>query len=166
MTIRKVGNVLVGFEDGQFQYEQTNLAGAVYEIRAHGDIATGDRQGTLWYADGDLVATVTTGKEGQVDEVKFSPTRTQATYDFLAVSHDGTTGEVTITLPLGSYDITEVQAPYGFVLTNQPRTATKFTATTSSTPRTPAMRSSPASPAPSSSRTRACCPLWRKTVLA
>ena len=173
LTIRKVGNVLVGFEDGQFQYEQTNLAGAVYEIRAHGDIATGDRQGTLWYADGDLVATVTTGKEGQVDEVKFSPTRTQATYDFLAVSHDGTTGEVTITLPLGSYDITEVQAPYGFVLTNQrkplwitPRTATKFTATTSSTPRTPAMRSSPASPAPSSSRTRACCPLWRKTVLA
>ena len=74
LTIRKVGNVLVGFEDGQFQYEQTNLAGAVYEIRAHGDIATGDRQGTLWYADGDLVATVTTGKEGQVDEVKFSPT--------------------------------------------------------------------------------------------
>ncbi len=124
LTIRKVGNVLVGFEDGQFQYEQTNLAGAVYEIRAHGDIATGDRQGTLWYADGDLVATVTTGKEGQVDEVKFSPTRTQATYDFLAVSHDGTTGEVTITLPLGSYDITEVQAPYGFVLTNQTYTVT------------------------------------------
>ena len=119
LTIRKVGNVLVGFEDGQFRYEQANLAGAVYEIRAHGDIATGDRQGTLWYADGDLVATVTTGKEGQVDEVKFSPTRTQATYDFLTVSHDGTTGEVTITLPLGSYDITEVQAPYGFVLTNQ-----------------------------------------------
>ena len=118
LTIRKVGNVLTGCEDGQFQYEQANLAGATYEIRAHGDIATGDRQGTLWYVDGDLVATVTTGKEGQVDEVKFSPTRTPATYDFLTVSHDGTTGEVTITLPLGSYDITEVQAPYGFVLTN------------------------------------------------
>lgn len=124
LTIRKVGNVLTGYEDGQFQYEQANLAGATYEIRAHGDIATGDRQGTLWYADGDLVATVTTGKEGQVDEVKFSPTRTQATYDFLTVSHDGTTGEVTITLPLGSYDITEVQAPYGFVLTDQTYTVT------------------------------------------
>ena len=124
LTIRKVGNVLTGYEDGQFIYEQANLAGATYEIRAHGDIATGDRQGTLWYVDGDLVATVTTGKEGQVDEVKFSPTRTQATYDFLAVSHDGTTGEVTITLPLGSYDITEVQAPYGFVLTNQTYTVT------------------------------------------
>ena len=124
LTIRKVGNVLTGYENGQFQYEQGNLAGAAYEIRAHGDIATGDRQGTLWYADGDLVATVTTGKEGQVDEVKFSPTRTQATYDFLTVSHDGTTGEVTITLPLGSYDITEVQAPYGFVHTDQTYTVT------------------------------------------
>ena len=124
LTIRKVGNVLTGYEGGQFVYEQANLAGAVYEIRAHGDIATGDRQGTLWYADGDLVATVTTGETGQVDEVKFSPTRTQATYDFLTVSHDGTTGEVTITLPLGSYDVTEVQAPYGFVLTDQTYTVT------------------------------------------
>lgn len=124
LTIRKVGNVLTGYEDGQFIYEQANLAGATYEIRARGDIATGDRQGTLWYADGDLVATVTTGEDGQVDEVKFSPARTPATYDFLTVSHDGTTGEVTITLPLGSYDITEVQAPYGFVLTDQTYTVT------------------------------------------
>ena len=51
--------------------------------------------------------------------MKFSPTRTQATYDFLKVSHDGTKGEVTVTLPLGKYTITEVQAPYGFVLTQQ-----------------------------------------------
>ena len=182
LTLRKIGNVLTGYEDGQFQYEQANLAGATYEIRAHGDIATGDRQGTLWYADGDLVATVTTGEAGQVDEVRFSPTRTPATYDFLIVSHDGTTGEVTITLPLGSYDITEVQAPYGFVLTDQtytvtfgwndqsndvvlaqtivitPRTATRFTVTTSSTLPMSAMSSSPASPAPSCSRTPACCP--------
>ena len=124
LTIRKVGNVLTGYEDGRFIYEQANLAGATYEIRAHGDIATGDRQGTLWYADGDLVATVTTGATGQVDEVKFSPTRTPATYNFLTVSHDGTTGEVTITLPLGSYGIAEVQAPYGFVLTDQTYTVT------------------------------------------
>ena len=124
LTIRKVGNVPSSYENGQFIYEQANLAGATYEIRAHGDIATGDRQGTLWYADGDLVATVTTGEDGQVDEVKFSPTRTPATYDFLTVSHDGTTGEVTITLPLGSYDITEVRAPYGFMLTDQTYTVT------------------------------------------
>ena len=119
LTIRKQGNVLTDYQDGQFIYTQDNLAGAVYEIHAAADIATPDRQGTYWYKSGDLVATVTTGTEGQVDEVKFSPTRTQATYDFLKVSHDGTKGEVTVTLPLGKYTITEVQAPYGFVLTQQ-----------------------------------------------
>ena len=119
LTIRKLGNVLTDYQDGQFIYTQDNLAGAVYEIHADGDIATPDRQGTFWYKSGDLVATVTTGTEGQVDEVKFSPTRTQATYDFLKITHDGTRGEVTVTLPLGKYTITEVQAPYGFVLTQQ-----------------------------------------------
>ena len=119
LTIRKLGNVLTDYQDGQFIYTQDNLAGAVYEIHADGDIATPDRQGTFWYKSGDLVATVTTGTEGQVDEVTFSPTRTQATYDFLTVSHDGTKGEVNVTLPLGKYTITEVQAPYGFVLTQQ-----------------------------------------------
>ena len=119
LTIRKLGNVLTAYQDGQFIYTQDNLAGAVYEIHADGDIATPDRQGTYWYKSGDLVATVTTGAEGQVDEVTFSPTRTQATYDFLTVSHNGTKGEVTVTLPLGKYTITEVKAPYGFVLTQQ-----------------------------------------------
>ena len=108
-----------GSYNAQSIYTQDNLAGAVYEIHAAADIATPDRQGTYWYKGGDLVATVTTGAAGQVDEVKFSPTRTQATYDFLTVSHDGTKGEVTVTLPLGKYTITEVKAPYGFILTNQ-----------------------------------------------
>ena len=119
LTIRKQGNVLTDYQDGQFIYTQDNLAGAVYEIHATADIATPDRQGTYWYKSGDLVATVTTGVAGQVDEVTFSPTRTQATYDFLKITHDGTKGEVTVTLPLGKYTITEVKAPYGFVLTQQ-----------------------------------------------
>ena len=119
LTIRKQGNVLTDYKDGQFIYTQDNLAGAVYEIHAAANIATPDRQGTYWYKDGDLVATVTTGAEGQVDEVTFSPTRIQATYDFLKITHDGSKGEVTVTLPLGKYSITEVQAPYGFVLTQQ-----------------------------------------------
>ena len=119
LTIRKLGNVLTDYQDGQFIYTQDNLAGAVYEIHADGDIATPDHQGTYWYKSGDLVATVTTGAARQVDEVKFSPTRTQATYDFLKITHEGTKGEVTVTLPLGKYTVTEVKAPYGFILTNQ-----------------------------------------------
>ena len=119
LTIRKLGNVLTDYQDGQFIYTQDNLTGAVYEIHAAADIATPDRQGTYWYKSGDLVATVTTGAKGQVDEVTFSPTRTQAIYDFLKIAHDGTKGEVTVTLPLGKYTITEVKAPYGFVLTQQ-----------------------------------------------
>ena len=118
IKIRKIGNVLTGYENGQFVYESDNLANATYEIHAQGDIPTPDNQGTLWYADGDLVATVTTAEDGQVDEVRFSPTRTTATYDFLKLTHDGTKGEVTITLPLGTYTISEVQAPYGFVHTD------------------------------------------------
>ena len=118
IKIRKIGNVLTGYENGQFVYETGNLANATYEIHAQGDIPTPDNQGTLWYADGDLVATVTTAEDGQVDEVQFSLTRTTATYDFLKVTHDGTKGEVTITLPLGTYTISEVQAPYGYVHTD------------------------------------------------
>ena len=118
IKIRKIGNVLTGYENGQFMYETDNLANATYEIHTQGDIPTPDNQGTLWYADGDLVATVTTAEDGQVDEVRFSPSRTTATYDFLKVTHDGTKGEVTITLPLGTYTISEVQAPYGFVHTD------------------------------------------------
>ena len=73
LTIRKLGNVLTDYKDGQFIYTQDNLAGAVYEIHADENIATPDCQGTYWYKSGDLVATVTTGAEGQVDEVTFSP---------------------------------------------------------------------------------------------
>ena len=82
IKIRKIGNVLTGYENGQFVYETDNLANATYEIHAQGDIPTPD------------------------------------TYDFLKVTHDGTKGEVTITLPLSTYTISEVQAPYGFVHTD------------------------------------------------
>ena len=130
LTIRKEGEVLVGFENGQFVYKNAPLVGAVYEIRAHGDIFTGDHQvgdsgsRTLWYADGDLVATVTTGADGQIDKTEFAPMRTAATYDFLSVIHDGNKGEVTVTLPLGSYDVREVKAPYGYTLTDTAHTVT------------------------------------------
>ena len=130
LTLRKEGEVLTGIQNGQFVYEKDALAGAVFEIRAHGDIYTADHQTdaagnrTLWYADGDLVATVTTGADGQVDKTEFAPARTPSTYNFLSVSHNGSKGEVTLTLPLGSYDVREIKAPYGYTLSGDTYTVT------------------------------------------
>ena len=138
LTIRKTGEVLTGWqsepdgidpwmtgeaESGNFTYETRPLAGAEYTITAAEDIYTQDRQldnygnRTLWYAKGDVVAVVTTG-DGAADTAVFAPARTAATYDFLSVIHDGTIGEVSVTLPLGSYHIAETQPPYGYAGTD------------------------------------------------
>ena len=135
LTIRKTGEVLTGWqsepdgidpwmtgeaESGNFTYETRPLAGAEYTITAAEDIYTQDRQldnygnRTLWYAKGDVVAVVTTG-DGTADTAVFAPARTAATYDFLSIIHDGTIGEVSVTLPLGSYHIAETKPPYGYV---------------------------------------------------
>ena len=138
LTIRKTGEVLTGWrsepggidpwmtgeaESGDFTYETRPLAGAEYTITAAEDIYTQDRQldnygnRTLWYAKGDVVAVVTTG-DGTADTAVFAPARTAATYDFLSVIHDGTIGEVSVTLPLGSYHIAESKPPYGYAGTD------------------------------------------------
>lgn len=134
LTIRKTGNALTGKietndlidpwmtgeADSDFAYMLRPLAGAEYTITAAEDIYTQDRQldangrRTLWYAKGDVVAVVTTG-DGSADTAVFAPSRTKATYDFLSVIHDGTLGEVSITLPLGSYHVEETKSPYGYV---------------------------------------------------
>ena len=119
LTIRKTGEA----ESGNFTYETRPLAGAEYTITAAEDIYTQDRQldnygnRTLWYAKGDVVAVVATG-DGTADTAVFAPARTAATYDFLSVIHDGTIGEVSVTLPLGSYHIAETQPPYGYTGTD------------------------------------------------
>ena len=138
LTIRKTGEVLTGWqsepdgidpwmtgeaENGNFTYETRPLAGAEYTITAAEDIYTQDRQldnygnRTLWYAKGDVVAVVPTG-DGTADTAVFAPARTAATYDFLSVIHDGTIGEVSVTLPLGSYHIAETKPPYGYAGTD------------------------------------------------
>ena len=135
LTIRKTGEFLTGWqsepggidpwmtgeaESGNFTYETRPLAGAEYTITAAEDIYTQDRQldnygnRTLWYAKGDVVAVVTTG-DGTADTAVFAPARTAAIYDFLSVIHDGTIGEVSVTLPLGIYHIAETKPPYGYV---------------------------------------------------
>ena len=140
LTIRKTGEVLTGWEQdwsldildpwfsgeawpGNFTWEERPLADAQYTITANEDIYTQDRQTdadgnrTLWYAKGDVVAVVTTG-DGTSDIAVFRPGRTQATYDFLSVIHNKV-GEVTVTLPLGSYHIEETNPPYGYTGTTQ-----------------------------------------------
>ena len=136
LTIRKTGEALTGKietndlidpwmtgeADSDFAYTLRPLAGAEYTITAAEDIYTQDRQldaggsRTLWYAKGDVVAVVTTG-DGSADTAVFAPSRTKATYDFLSVIHDGTLGEVSVTLPLGSYHVEETKPPYGYVVT-------------------------------------------------
>ena len=64
-----------------------------------------------------MVAVVTTG-DGTADTAVFAPARTAATYDFLFVIYDGTIGEVSVTLPLGSYHIAETKPPYGYAGTD------------------------------------------------
>lgn len=140
LKIRKTGEVLTGWQEdeggtfdpefsgearpGHFVYEERPIPYAEYTITANEDIYTQDRQTdangnrTLWYAKGDVVAVVRTG-DGTSDIAAFAPGRTNSTYDFLSVIHDGTVGEVTVTLPLGSYHIEETGVPYGFVGTNQ-----------------------------------------------
>lgn len=140
LTIRKTGEVLIGWEEkatdlldpqfggeavpGNFLYTERPIPYAEFTITANEDIYTADHQTdangdrTLWYAKGDVVAVVRTG-DGTSDIAAFAPGRTNSTYDFLSVIHDGTVGEVIVTLPLGSYHVEETTAPYGFVGTKQ-----------------------------------------------
>ena len=140
LKIRKTGEVLTGWQEdeggtfdpefsgearpGHFVYEERPIPYAEYTITAAENIYTQDHQTdangnrTLWYAKGDVVAVVRTG-DGTSDIAAFAPGRTNSTYDFLSVIHDGTVGEVIVTLPLGSYHIEETGAPYGFVGTKQ-----------------------------------------------
>ena len=71
-------------------YETAGLKGATYEIRAAEDIITPD--GTVRNHKGDLVDTVTTGNDGFA--------KSKALY-------------------LGKYEIKEIHAPYGMVLSDE-----------------------------------------------
>lgn len=94
LVIRKSGEVLSGFGK-DFSYQMADLAGAVFNVYAAGDIYTADHQvnesgsRNLEYASGTLVATVTTDADGKA---------------------------VVENLPLGKYRIEEVTAPEGYVL--------------------------------------------------
>lgn len=81
-----------GLADTNYQlvYEVAGIAGAVYEIRAAEDIYTPD--GTLRYAKGTVVDTITTTASG------FATSKA---------------------LYLGKYEVQEIQAPYGMLLNSE-----------------------------------------------
>lgn len=97
VTVYKEGEMLTGFENGQFVYTVQRLSDASFDVIAAEDIYTADRQTDadgnryLEYAAGTVVAALTTDANGEA--------RTED-------------------LPLGAYTIVERKAPYGYVLNN------------------------------------------------
>ena len=95
VTVEKNGEVFFGVDVSgdettviyQPIYKETALEGAIFEIRAAEDIYTPD--GTLRYAKGEVVDTITTGVDG------------------LAKSKE---------IYLGKYEVQEIKAPYGYVI--------------------------------------------------
>lgn len=92
INVEKRGEVLVDFKDGKFIYEEKGLANAKYEVFARENIYDPSNDGTILYKKGTVVDTITTNSEGK------------------ATSKE---------LPLGEYSVREIQAPNGFVLSNE-----------------------------------------------
>ena len=111
LLIEKKGEVLDAYKGGlfadseekEFVYKEGSLAGAKFEVYAAEDIYTADMQcdadgnRNKYYSAGDLVATVVTDENGKA---------------------------VVTDLPLGSYRVVEVEAPYGFVLNSEEQVVT------------------------------------------
>ena len=102
ITVEKTGEVFSGVnvsgsEDSdviyQPVYEVAGLEGAVYEVRAAEDISTPD--GTLRYSKGEVVDTITTSSDGFVKSKE---------------------------LYLGKYEVKEITAPYGMIVSDETHT--------------------------------------------
>ena len=124
-VLEKLADVFgIGDEDVEFVYEKLPIAGAEYTIEAAEDIYTQDNQvdengnRTVWFRQGETVAVLVTGEDGQIDSVKY-PTGGFAEHPIVEVIHSGETGKVTVRLPLGSYKVYESKAPYGYLHTDE-----------------------------------------------
>lgn len=100
VLLEKTGMRLVRFEDEQDAYGNTvmrpvfqngDLAGAVFELRAAEDIV--GKEGSVFYQKDELIETLTTSSTGSVKSM---------------------------VLPLGRYTLTEISAPDGYVLDGAP----------------------------------------------
>ena len=90
-----------------FTFEDVFLNDVVFELYAKEDIVTQDNQGTNWFDAGEKVAVITIGKGAEF---------TKNSGGICSSSVDVETGSVTVNIPLGKYELREVQTKYGFVL--------------------------------------------------
>ena len=105
LKIYKSGEMLSKYENGQFIYEEKPLKGATFEIYADGNIETQDNQGTNWYDDGELVATIKSGEKAVFTKECKGIT-----------GYKVKDGIVTVNLPLGKYKVKETKTLYGYLL--------------------------------------------------
>ena len=105
LKIYKSGEMLSKYENGQFIYEEKPLKGSTFEIYADGNIETQDNQGTNWFDDGELVATIKSGEKAVF------------TKDCKGITgYEVKDGIVTVNLPLGKYKVKETKTLYGYLL--------------------------------------------------
>ena len=91
----------------EFTYEDIFLKDVVFELYAKEDIVTQDNQNTNWFDAGEKVATITTGKGAEF---------TKGCNGICSYTVDKETGNVTMNLPLGKYELKEANTVYGYVL--------------------------------------------------
>lgn len=94
IRLSKEGEVLTNYDEKEknFIYEKIGLANAVYDILAEKDIPDPSNDGSIIYNKGEIVDTITTNEDGKAESKL---------------------------LPLGDYEIKEVQAPPNFILNNE-----------------------------------------------
>ncbi len=95
ITVEKRGEVLIDFKDGQFVYKEQALPGAKFQIIAKDNIMAPYNDRTIIYPKGSVVETLITGADGKAISSK---------------------------LPLGTYEVLEIQAPTGMVLNSKGKT--------------------------------------------
>ncbi|WP_143404410.1 MSCRAMM family protein [Merdibacter massiliensis] len=88
IQIEKRGEVLTGFADGRFLYEERGLEGMCAEVVAKEDIMDPSHDGTVLYPKGSVADTITTDQDGK------------------GISKE---------LPLGEYEIYEKSVPKGYI---------------------------------------------------
>ncbi len=99
------------FNTSGFSYSETNITGAKFRITAKEDIVSQDGQGTIYAKAGETIYELTTG-EASADEIITLPDEAKKFLGY-KLNADNT---ITVNLPLGVYEVEEIEAPEGFTL--------------------------------------------------